>query len=264
MAGFPGSVLLEGDQYHITSDKRYPLGTRGYTRDGRVFRYAKCGATALTPGMLIQAMASTADEVAEPIADSTDWAVPSTSSTVFYLSTATSLTTANFFADGYYMVTAGTTTAEVGQMLQIQSQPKSNGLAGAALGGNPKVYVYSEDKLVSALTTSNTVSLIKNPYDAVIMALDAAPTAPPIGVCGTDVTALYHFWLQTWGMTCLRVSDTWDTGHYVIYASATGNRGGEAHPSSTKESDLGAAVIGIAQYIGVDAYAGAAFIILAP
>ncbi len=263
MAGFPGSVLLNGQQYHPTIDKRHPLGTRGYTQDGRVFRYTRNGAVGLTPGMLIQAQASSSDFEAEPLADSTDWAAPTTSSTVVYLSTATSMATADAFVDGYFMVTAGTTAAAVGQMLQIESCPLSNGAAGP--GGNPKVFVYSEDKLVTALSTSYTVTLQKNPYDDVIGSIQAAPTAIPLGVCVTDVTAAYYFWLQTWGMACLRVSDTWDTGHYVIYASATGNdRLGEALPTSTLEVDKGAAIVGIAQYIGTDGYAGSAFITLAP
>jgi hypothetical protein len=263
MGGFPGSVLLDGGQYHTSSTKRHPLGTRGYTQDGRVFRYARNGSAGLNPGMMCQAEASSADFEAEPIADATDFAVPSTSSTVFYLSTATSMATADAFADGYYMVTAGTTTAEVGQMLQIESCPKSDGAAGPS--GNPRIYVYSEDKLVTALSTTDTITLQKNPYDSIIGTLQAAPTGIAVGVAVTDVAASYYFWLQTWGMACMRVSDTWDTGHNIIYASATGNdRLGEALPSSTLEVDKGAAIVGIAQYIGTDGYAGSAMLTLAP
>lgn len=260
---FPGSVLLDQGEIfkpHVT--KRFPLGTRGYTRDGRAFRYARAGAAALVPGMLIQAPAVDTEVVAQEYADSTDWAAPTTNSTVFYLSTDTTIATANFFKDGYFMVTAGSTSNVIGQMVQIESHSGAAGAAGAT--GVVKVYPYSEERLTAAFTTANTVSIIANPYNNVIVSLDAAPTGIPVGVCPASVTAAYYFWLQTWGMACMRVSDTWDTGHSIIYASATGTREGESLPWSTLESDKGAAVVGIANYIGTDGYAGAGFLTLAP
>lgn len=260
---FPGTILLDnGEVYKQSSTKRHPLGTRGATQDGRVFHYTKNGAVALTPAMLIQALASSADDVAEPLADSTDWTVPSTSTTLIRLSTATSMATANYFEDGYFIVTAGTTGNEVGQIVQIQSTPATTATAGPAYC--PEIFLYSEDKLVTALTTSNTVSLHANPYDKVVVALDAAPTAAPVGICLTNVTASYYFWLQTWGLAPCRVSDTWFAGHNVIYASATGTREGEALPMTSLEADKGAAIVGIAQYIGTDGYVGAILLTLAP
>lgn len=259
--GFPGSLLLNGaDIYNAHVTKRFPLGTRGYTRDGRVFRYAKCGATALTPGMLCEAEAVDSNSVALTVADSTDWAVPTTSSTVFHISSDVTAT-ANYFADGYFMVTAGTQTADNGQYVQIESHT-AGGVAGAT--GAVYVYPYDGETLSVALSTSNTVSLIQNPYQKVIVSPDAAPTGPAVGVCPTSVTAAYYFWLQTWGPACCFVSDTWDTGHGVYNASATGTRAGECFAVATLEIDKGSAVVGIAQYIGTDGYAGCAFLTMAP
>jgi len=260
---FPGSILLgQGDIYRQSSTKQHPLGTRGYTRDGRVYRYARNGAAALLPGMLIQKTAPHADDVAEPLADSTDWAVPTTSTTLIRLSTATSMATADFFKDGYFMVTAGATESGTGQMLQIESCPKTTATAGPAYC--PEIFLREEDKLVTALTTSVTISLIKNPYDQVVVGLDAAPTGLPVGVCPINVTIAYYFWLQTWGMACMRVSDTWIIGHNIIYGSATGTRPGEALPMTSLEADKGSAIVGMADYIGTDGYYGSAMLTLAP
>lgn len=266
MSSFASSVLLgNGDIYKESVTKKYPLGTRGFTRDGRVYRYAKNGGVALTPGTLIQAEAVNSDMVAQPLADSTDWAVPTTSSTLFRLSTATSMATADFFIDGYLMVTAGTTGNEVGQVMQIQSCPGSTATAGPAYC--PEVYVYSEDKLVTALTTSNTVSLIKNPYDDVVIAVmnDAAITSIPVGVCPISVQANYYFWLQTWGMSTAFVGGTWDAGHSTFFDSITGCTGaGTIRAVSTECNAKGCVSVGLAQYIGVEATCGAVFLTMSP
>ncbi len=266
MSSFAASVLINnGDIYKPTSIKKYPLGTRGFTRDGRVYRYAKNGGTALESGKLIQAEAINSDMVAQELADSTDWAVPTTGTTLIRLSTDTSMATADFFVDGYFMVTAGTTGNEVGQMMKIESCPGTTATAGPAYA--PEIFLYSEDKLVTALTTSNTVSLIKNPYDDVIVAVmnDSAITAMPVGICPTVVTASYYFWLQTWGMSCVWVHETFDAGHQVFFASDTGcSAPGVVFAPDTNSISFGCVQVGNAQYIGVDGTGGAVFLTFSP
>ncbi len=263
---FPGSILLDqGDVYKTSSTKKHPLGTRGYTQDGRAYRYAQAGASNLTPGMLIQAAAYDSNFAAQEMADSTDWAVPTTGSTIFYLSTDTSLTTASYFVDGYYMVCSGSTAmSEVGQILQIDSVAFS---CASGPSGCPKVYAYGEDKLVTALTTANTITLLPNTYKSVIVApnADAAITGIAVGVCPINVTAAYYFWLQTWGMTCVRVHGTLDCGYSVYYDSNTGcSNTGNIRTQASLGDDRGSPQVGMAQYTGVDGGAGAIFLTLAP
>ena len=51
---FPNTVQLSEEQtVTIASAQSVPLGTRGVTTDGRVFRYAQAGATALTAHKLV-------------------------------------------------------------------------------------------------------------------------------------------------------------------------------------------------------------------
>lgn len=262
---FASTLLLgNGEIYSTTSTKKFPLGTRGFTRDGRVYRYARCGATALTPGQLCQAEAVDANFVAQPLADSTDWDVPTTGSTVIYLSTATSMATADAFVDGYFMVTAGSTGNATGQIARIESCPASTATAGPAYC--PEIFLAEGESLVTALTTTYTVSIQKNPYDDVIPGVyDAAITGIPVGVCPTNVAATYYFWLQTWGMTCVWVNGTLDAGHMVIYTSDTGcTNAGTVAPCSTKGFNRGDANVGLAQYIGSDGTAGSIFLTLAP
>ena len=53
---FPFTVpLSQKEVVTPTSTQRAPLGTRGATSDGRIFRYCKNGGTALAKGYLIQA-----------------------------------------------------------------------------------------------------------------------------------------------------------------------------------------------------------------
>lgn len=263
---FPGSILLNGQQYNPTKDKRHPLGTRGYTRDGRVFRYASAGA-AIVPGCLVSAAAEDAElRGAVCLAAATDWAVPTSNSTVFYLATENSLATADWLTDGYLMVTAGASTHEVGQMIQLDKQAiqtAANGVVVAGVG-SARVFAYPEDKLTHALTTANTISLIHNPYYAVTETAAGTPTSIPVGVSVCAVTSAYYFWLQTWGMACLRSADTWVAGRVLINSSITSDRTGEAYALASIQADKGAAVVGMAQYIGTDLYWGAAFITLAP
>jgi|ETNvirnome_2_300_1030623.scaffolds.fasta_scaffold03051_6 hypothetical protein len=268
-SAFTATLLLDGSEIYKTSAaKLHPLGTRGFTRDGRVYRYARNGATAIVPGDLIQAsvVLAAGSEVAAELADSTDWAVPTTNSTSIRLSTDTSLSTANFFEDGYFMVTAGTTTSEVGQIAQIESHPGNAGAAGAT--GAPIVYLYTEDKLVTALTTANTISMNKNAYDAVVVAdnADSAITAMPVGVCPAAVAVEYYFWLQTWGLCPVWTHGTADAGHSVFFSSSTGSsRGGDVHaPSTVDNESAGCVSVGMSQYIGVTGTCGAVMLTLAP
>ncbi len=252
---FPGSVLLQNGEWLTQSaTKKLPLGTQGYTLDGRCFRYCKNGGTALSPGVFVQGYPTDTAFEEQELADSTDWAVPTTGSTLIRLSTDTSMTTNDGMADGYLFVTAGATGDTIGQMVQILSSPITT--ATAAPANCPEIFLYSEDKLTAALTTANTVTLVRNKYSGTVVCVDGAPTAVPIGLTPRAISANYYYWAQTKGMACARVSDTWDVGRAVIIASATGTVAGEGHPVSSLEADAGAAVVGLSVYIGTDGYCG--------
>lgn len=219
--GFPGSILLnQGDIYTQTADKRHPLGTRGYTRDGRVFRYSKAGAADLSVGLLMCSPVTPSDEAIDELFSS-DYETPTTSSTVIYLSTGTSLTTAGYYNDGFCWICDGTGE---GQIIQIKSDA---GATTAAADVFPTFYPYEEDKLTATVTTSSEIGLVKNQYDGIIVRPDSAATSVPRGITPRAVTTLYYFWLQTWGMCPVLTAGTVVLGHAVIAATATGTSVGE-------------------------------------
>jgi hypothetical protein len=232
--GFPGSVLLnQGDVFAQTSDKRHPLGTRGYTRDGRVYRYARAGGTNLEVGKLMQMPAHIVNWDKNLHPSSIHGSSVSTNSTYVYvhfrvISTGTLPTSANVVADGYLIVNDGTGQ---GQYVQIASNTAST----STLAKNTcrtKVVFREGEHLTARLAvssgwgasggaTGSQVGLIRNPYDKVIVsAKHATGTGIVLGVTPRAVTANYYFWLQTWGpAVCL--CDTAATIGYAAVRSAT-------------------------------------------
>jgi hypothetical protein len=253
---FPGSVFLSEKQIReTTSDQRLPLGTRGYTRDGRVFRYAKNGATKLTAGKLVQATV--------PI-----WAtaqlhfktIPTSNSTKITIASTASakVTSANYFAEGFLSVsTAGTT--QDGQYVYVKSHTKTTATLGA-------VYItpYEGSYFKGTLTTANKLNLVNSPFkNVVISRKEAAPTSMFVGVSTYQVPANYYCWLQTWGAcNCKQDGATaWVAGARLI-PSAT-DVGALAMGTS-----VGVAIakpsVGQAMVVGTDAKYGMAFLTIAP
>lgn len=264
---FPGSVLLSQEQvYTQTSDKRMPLGTRGYTKDGRVFRYAKSGATAITIGKLCQGIVIDANLDMDIImADSTDWAAPTTGSTAVYLSTAQSITTANTYADGYLFVTDG---AGEGQMVQIKTNEATTAAAGPQTA--PRLDLFEDGTFQTALTTASEVGLARNIYDAVVMVPDAAPTAVPIGVAPVTTTGNYYFWIQTWGPCPCVTGNTLVVSEAIIAGSATAEGavvGGGVFPIASGDTgpDVTSAVrVGEVMSVGTNGEYSLIYLKLAP
>lgn len=211
--GFPGSVLLSGhDVLKISSTKTMPLGTRGYTRDGRVFRYARAGGTALKVGLLCQQSAATTSEsvrtgTTELKANTTKVSVLTTGTGPF--------TTLNSYAEGYLYADTSSTALGCGVYAQIKSHTTQT----ATSTGVVVMQFYSGDTLYSASTnvgtTKCTLRVIRNPYDKVIVKPGGNPTGVPVGVPVRPITASYYFWIQTWGPCPIRSEGVLDAGFPV-------------------------------------------------
>lgn len=200
---FPGSVLLSGNDVLVTTaSKRYPLGTRGYTRDGRVFRYARNGATALVAARPVQAIAPLAGAIGlhggttKTKANATRVTVISGATGVF--------TTVNAYADGYLFSYSSSTGKGGGLYAQIKSHTTQT----ATATGKVVVDLYSGEGLYSPSTIVGTTAiklgLVHNPYNKVIVKPSGSLTAPIVGVTIRPVSANYYFWIQTWGPACIR------------------------------------------------------------
>jgi hypothetical protein len=186
--------------YKTSSTKRHMLGTRLVLPDGRVYRYAKCGGTALTIGRVCGAIAHNtgldSDVKVTEARTTAQWddgdltirilTTGSASDTSFNL-------TSDMYTDGYIWVND---EAGEGQILQI----KEHG-AETATGSTAGIDItcYEEEVLTIALTTASQVGLLRNIYDGVRIHAAGVGAGPAIGVAPIAVSASQYFWMQTWG-----------------------------------------------------------------
>lgn len=219
-------VALGGTNFISAASAQFELGTRGYTRDGRVFRYVLNGGVALVAGEVIQSPATVAGHLAR--------AVHTTSQTGFG-STIISLTcgstvAAAFYNEGYLMVASG---AGQGLQYQIKSHPAvSTGATGAFT-------LYDDDAVAVAITATSTVSLIPNKYAGVIRTPVTTATGVVVGVACYPIAITQYGWIQTWGVCPVRGGDTNALGSWIDGVSSTAGRArGFLIISSTGDSSL--------------------------
>lgn len=165
--------------FSSSSTAFHDLGEKMVTDDGRAFRYAKAGASALVQGKLQQAAAEdTSEQGLTPTATAVGATTLTTSSTV--------TVTANQYAGGYVVVTV---TPGEGYSYKIKSHPAATAAA---------LTLTLEDPILVALTTSSRIDLVASPFNGVII----APTTLSGAVAGVAVypiAAGEYGWLQTHG-----------------------------------------------------------------
>jgi len=204
-------VALGGTNFISAASPRFELGTRGYTRDGRVFRYVRAGASALVAGEVMQSPATIAGHLTR--------AVHTTSQTGFG-STLISLTcgstvAAQFYNEGYLMIASG---AGQGVQYQIKNHPAvSTGATGAFT-------LYDDDAVTVAITATSTVSLIPNKYSGVIEMPVTTATGVAVGVACYPIAITQYGWIQTWGPCPVRGGDTNAIGSAIDGVSSTAGR----------------------------------------
>lgn len=202
---FPTTVFISEEQTQDTSAaQKLPLGTRGVCSDGRVFRYAQAGATAIKAHRLC---ISLNDE--RPQSTATDQRLYSaypigTTMVQIYLSTFTTAgdtLAANYFKDGYLMVNS--TDVAAYQFCPIDSN-ETLASATAALGTaglHNTVWLKPPGLKKLGDTDTGNVKLVQNPYKSLVISTVANGPGLPMGITPVAVTATYYFWLQTWGPT---------------------------------------------------------------
>lgn len=207
---FPNTVLLSpGEEMRESSTQITPLGTRGVSDDGRIFRYCKAGA-ALKAGQCVLSAVTTAIQNS-PVSSNltlTSGTTIGTTWTIWPLQNASQCTgvlvTANDYTDGYISIGSSsfTTGTMVGRYYPIKSHTGITAASTSPFNVTLKDGYYPE----TAMTTADIgFAIIKNIYDDVIpLAQAAAPTGTVIGVSPFAVTSGNFFWVQTWGpCSCL-------------------------------------------------------------
>jgi len=172
-----------------SSTPKHQVGSKGYTNDGRVFRYIKADG-ALTLGHVSIA----ADLVGnhEDIGTNTH-AIGDKSITATAGATAV---TANMYTNGYVVVNDDT------------GQGTSYGIEGhttvSAAGGD--ITVYLKDRIRITAIAGTTVTLVRNPYRDVITGPGDATLDIFTGVPILTISDGYYGWTQTGGI-CSVLSD---------------------------------------------------------
>src|SRR5712691_9008089 len=219
-------VALGGTNFISSAAEQFELGTRGYTRDGRVFRYVLNGAVALVAGEVIQSPATVAGHLTR--------AVNTTSQTSFGATlislTCGSTVATGFYNEGYLIVASG---AGQGLQYQIKSHP------AVSTGATAAFTLYDDDAVAVAITATSTVSLIPNKYRGVIQAPVTTATGVVVGVACYPIAITQYGWIQTWGVCPVRGGDTNAIATWADGVSSTAGRiRGFAIVSSTGASTL--------------------------
>lgn len=219
-----------------SSTKLHTLGLKYEDDQGRVYRYAKAGGTALVAGNLLV----NADLVANHtnIAVAAAVAVGATEVTATLGATAA---TADQYADGFLTVNDA---AGEGITYAIQGN--------TATDASGTITVTLKEPVKVALTTSSEVTLKLNNWSGVVIsATDQADLA--VGVSNIAVTASYYFWCQTRGECAVLADEAVAKGLAITIGSSTAG-------SVEAVDAAGEAQIGIASEALVDTENRAAFL----
>ncbi len=200
-------LFLAAGNFVSDATQRHPLGARGATRDGRIYRYVLAGATSLVPGNVIQSAAGVAGALTLAANTTTSTGIGSTQVAL----TCASSVAANFYADGYLMAVSG--TGQGTGPYTIASHP------AVSTGATGVFTLYYEDALVTAVTTSTTFNLIANKYKNVIAIPATTATGVVVGVCTYVITNAQYGWIQTWGVCNVLGTDTTAQGA-MVYSPA--------------------------------------------
>lgn len=180
----------------------FPLGTQLVMNDGRKYRFALAGGSALVVGDVISSAAIiTTDQSMAAAA-----AAVGARSIVFTHGAATVVI--NYFAEGYATISLA---PGAGQVYKIANH------AALTSGGADTVHLWPGHAVRVALTTTSDVSLLAHPNAGVIQ-LAASISGMPVGVAVSTIAAAGFGWLQTRG-----VASVLTEGTVVIGANAVGD-----------------------------------------
>jgi hypothetical protein len=189
------------DVFASWADDIHGLGAKGETADGRKFRWAKAGGSALVVGNMLQAPAADTDH--------DDVAVRATAAGSNELLITTGAGSgaldANEYAGGLAIID---TTPGLGYAYKISSH--------AAIAASTNGSLVLEEPIQVALTTSSKVTLIKNPYDGVIQTPVTTLTGAAVGAAVFPIAAGEYGWIQTGGTAAVLVAGTPIVGSAVV------------------------------------------------
>ena len=221
MSNFPVQHTLGfGEEKALSTRKSAILGQQAFTPDGRTFRYALNGATALAAGVVVQnavqpVSSAYADALTVALANGVGATVATGVTTLTLTTVANSTVAENFYQDGYIYVKVGPGAGA----FVIKQHAAASSVAGMS------IELYAGDKIDRvAHTTATRYALQANLYSNVIVT-PAAATGVPLGVAHTSVPAGNFFWLQTGGPAPTQTSGgvVIPSDRYVLSTAAAGS-----------------------------------------
>lgn len=235
--------------YETSTVKNHTLGTKGVLSDGRVFYYAKSSGAAITRGNLCR----TAAEDSVGITTSVAAVAAAAGDTSVGMTLGAGSVSAGQFEDGTFIVIDGTNS---GQARRIEWHASATNATNLTL--------YLDAPLEAALTTSEEVSAVRNPFaDVVVTPGDSAnvqAAGVPVVNIGAGTSTPQYFWIQTYGRApVVRNNSTLSVNSLVVVASGTTDDAGQVAVVATTTSDLSVtpkAFVGIVASLGDSASDG--------
>jgi len=203
------------DIYSFGTTQKHPLGTMAVSKDGRIYRYATAGATAVVAGSLYQTAAPIANHLnltsaAQAIGDGTGQG----SSAIIVVTPGGTGGAANLYAEGTLNISV---TPGNGYNYRINGHPAITSSTAFNLFLDP------DDTIQVALTSSSRYGLHHNPWKNVIVVPTTA-TAKIVGVgCGLitgNGTSQNYGWVQSRGVASVLINGT-PTVQSPVVPSAT-------------------------------------------
>ena len=218
-----GPAVVSQGIFQTSTDQMHNLGEKAYANDGRVYRYARAGGTALVVGTLQQAAAEvTANQNLTAVAAAVD-SITVSSSTAITI-------TANQYAGGFLMVSV---TPGQGYSYKIKSH--------AAFSAAAPTFTL-EDPIIVALTTASRFDLVINTCNGVVINPITA-TGVPTGVAVVAAAASTYTWLQIGGTANVLADGAVVVGTNVAASNAVA---GAVEAATGVQASVGIAVTGIA------------------
>lgn len=228
-------VVIGQELFSSSATPKHSLGELATDGFGRKFRYVQAGAAALVVGNTIQGPAEIADHYGmTPTAAS----LGATSVTVTPGATAGA---ANLYSGGWLMVDTTGASLSIGYAYPVDSH--------LAITASTAFVVNLALPLQTALTTSNRLTLVSNPYKNVIQAPVTTLTGVVVGVAVYPIAAGEYGWVQTGGPACVLNKGTTGPGLAVVVPGTVA--GGVVIDGAASATP----VIGMMMVTGVDAKA---------
>lgn len=237
--GFP--VIIhgnEGEQFNSYTDQRWPLGTQMILQDGRRYRFAKNGAAVGAAGRLFQSIVPDGNFDTLAVPSST---VNTAGNRTLRITLPASAVTKDLWKEGYAITEAAAGAGE-GYAYKVKGNPAS--------AGSEDITLDLETGLKHTLNTSDTVTMVRNLYDAVIIH-PAPPTASVVGVVAGDIAASSYGWLAVGGpQPCLNVGTLVIGGGVIAASTVTGSPDGAVEAAGTGITTTAATIAQITEVTG--------------